>query len=384
MDQKISWYKEILELEPSSKIFFPLARLLSRDGYTSHAIDVLQHGLQHHKDFFEARLMLIALLHGADHIDARDAEVRTLLAYFADYPQFWDAWGDCLAHDGAQNDVSLAMRFIAASQQNDDISFASIFHKGLQSLGNNHEQKADVKSLSKPSDVIEAAEFVDKTAKVQDATPFSSHFFGEPMQVIDFADFVLREQVACVDHHTDDKDRQNQDPRFAQNSHFTYDSNDEIDHDVAIVLANENQDDIDFDYVAGFDSTEQNEMDVSSDEDRDFSDEIESLQSISLYNESKIIEQDSYHELCTLRTRSMADVLVSQGDIQSALAIYDELLLTEKSEAVRDEIQDRIDALRTSKHCFDFHDAGEVPCHGKEKLLQMLTLLAERLDSRAQ
>ena len=32
MSEKIEWYKEVLTLEPNSKLFFPLARMLAEEG----------------------------------------------------------------------------------------------------------------------------------------------------------------------------------------------------------------------------------------------------------------------------------------------------------------------------------------------------------------
>ena len=58
MTEKIEWYKEVLELEPNSKVFFPLARLLSEAGRTDEAVEILEQGLARHEDFLEARLFL--------------------------------------------------------------------------------------------------------------------------------------------------------------------------------------------------------------------------------------------------------------------------------------------------------------------------------------
>ena len=43
MTEKIEWYKEVLTLEPNSKIFFPLARMLEREGDLEQACEV--HGI---------------------------------------------------------------------------------------------------------------------------------------------------------------------------------------------------------------------------------------------------------------------------------------------------------------------------------------------------
>ena len=58
MMDKIEWYREVLELEPSSKLFFPLARLLVEDGQPEAALETLRRGLERHPEFLEARLFI--------------------------------------------------------------------------------------------------------------------------------------------------------------------------------------------------------------------------------------------------------------------------------------------------------------------------------------
>lgn len=352
MDQKIVWYQEVLELEPSSRVFFPLARLLLNEGHRDYAIDVLKKGLCHHKDFFEARLLLIELLHNAGDAEACDAEVRTLLAFFADYPQFWNAWGACLAHDGVHNDVSLAMRFIAASQTYSDISFSSLLDKGLQSLEKKDAlpvqdahldfvQEQSFESTLLPLH-IEDADMICDVAQGHDEEIESVVDSVDIVQPIDYADFLLQEGRG----ETAGKP-------FAQ----------------------------DLDDVSVY-NTQILEAPCSS--EFESYDETVLPQCTLLCNDENSQEDNVSAELFTLRTRSMADVLVSQGDVQGALSIYRELLQKEKTESGRCEIQGCIDALQENKGCCEAIDAAHESCHGQEKLLQMLTLLADRLDSRAQ
>ena len=42
MTEKIEWYKEVLELEPNSKVFFPLARMLAEEQRTDEAVEILE------------------------------------------------------------------------------------------------------------------------------------------------------------------------------------------------------------------------------------------------------------------------------------------------------------------------------------------------------
>ena len=54
MMEKIEWYQEVLKLDPDSKVFFPLAKLLRDSQQPDKAIQVLRAGLQH--SFFLKRV----------------------------------------------------------------------------------------------------------------------------------------------------------------------------------------------------------------------------------------------------------------------------------------------------------------------------------------
>ena len=44
MMEKIEWYQEVLKLDPDSKVFFPLAKLLRDSQQPDKAIEVLRAG----------------------------------------------------------------------------------------------------------------------------------------------------------------------------------------------------------------------------------------------------------------------------------------------------------------------------------------------------
>ena len=52
MMEKIEWYQEVLKLDPDSKVFFPLAKLLRDSQQPDKAIEVLRAGLQYSSVFF--------------------------------------------------------------------------------------------------------------------------------------------------------------------------------------------------------------------------------------------------------------------------------------------------------------------------------------------
>lgn len=134
MKQKIEWYKEVLELEPGSRVFFPLAKLLAADGQTADAVRVLRQGLLRHPDHVEARLLLVELFFLQDAGGELRAEIDQLGTLFAAYPGFWKAWSEQLAATPALRDAALAMRFFAAALQGRKVGWGEIIEHGLLSL----------------------------------------------------------------------------------------------------------------------------------------------------------------------------------------------------------------------------------------------------------
>ena len=90
----------------------------------------------------------------------------------------------------------------------------------------------------------------------------------------------------------------------------------------------------------------------------------------------------------SLRTRSMAEVLAEQGDVRGALEIYQELEGVAATPEERADLQQRIATLtaRLSGQPV-LETASEQPLEavpGKEKLINVLEALAERVEARAQ
>ncbi|MDR2055996.1 MAG: hypothetical protein LBQ10_09055 [Desulfovibrio sp.] len=134
MAEKIEWYKEVLDLEPNSKVFFPLARLLKAENRCDEAIEVLEQGLERHPEFLEARLLVIELLYKAGRRDLCLAQTNKISAIFSGYTEFWQAWAACLADDGASPDMSTILRFMAAHFMNPHLSLHEVFDKGITAI----------------------------------------------------------------------------------------------------------------------------------------------------------------------------------------------------------------------------------------------------------
>lgn len=132
MIEKIEWYREVLEQEPSSRVFFPLAKLLLENGRPEEAIPVLHAGLQQHPDFLEARLFLIQLLYGQGRSEECVSEVAKVTQLFEAYPLFWDAWAHSAS--GTNRHLERATRLMAASFRFPAVSLEQLLDYGLQAL----------------------------------------------------------------------------------------------------------------------------------------------------------------------------------------------------------------------------------------------------------
>lgn len=135
MSEKIKWYKEVLALEPNSKVFFPLSRMLAEEQNVAEAIDVLRHGLERHQEFLEARLYLIELLFNAGQLDDCTSEIEKLNAMFATYAGFWQAWATVAAVKNSP-DVSVIIRLLAASFNNNKLTLHDVLEQGLGGVSN--------------------------------------------------------------------------------------------------------------------------------------------------------------------------------------------------------------------------------------------------------
>ncbi len=134
MKQKIEWYREVLELEPGSRVFFPLARMLAADGRIKEAADTLRLGIVRHPDHMEARFLLVELLYANGRREEAGEEVDGLAKVFKLYPHFWEAWSGRLAEIPEMCDAAVSLRFFAASLAGRQVSWAGVIEKGLCAL----------------------------------------------------------------------------------------------------------------------------------------------------------------------------------------------------------------------------------------------------------
>jgi len=142
METKIKWFKEVLELEPSSKVFFPLARLYFDDGELDEAVSVLRHGLERDPDHMEAKFLLIEILMGTGQGDVVRGELESIVSLLSRYPGFWRAWADNFAPNSV--DSALALNFLSLHFQGSQVSWSQVIEKGLFALSSGDGREAPV------------------------------------------------------------------------------------------------------------------------------------------------------------------------------------------------------------------------------------------------
>ena len=107
MANKIELYREVLEIEPNSKVFFPLARELAEEGHVDAAVAVLQKGIAFHPDHLEAKFLLIDILTRQGREGEAESVFTDVGALLARYPSVWLLWSKAAA--ARSRDPSLAM-----------------------------------------------------------------------------------------------------------------------------------------------------------------------------------------------------------------------------------------------------------------------------------
>ncbi|MCK9239245.1 tetratricopeptide repeat protein [Desulfocurvus sp.] len=132
MITKINWFKEVLELEPGSKVFFPLARLYFEDGNHAEAMTTLRQGLSRNPDHIEARFLLVEILSRLERDEEAAQEVGAITAMLSRYPAFWRVWAESAAP--GSKDSALALSFLAASFQGEALSWSRVIEKGLDAI----------------------------------------------------------------------------------------------------------------------------------------------------------------------------------------------------------------------------------------------------------
>ncbi len=298
LSEKLNLYREIIEIDPSSRVFFLYAQLLEKEEQIDEALNVLAKGLERQPDYLEARLYYIDLLSKHDKIESAQIQLYQFTDILKKYPAFWATWSKLIAEENST--ISSTLALLSTFFSNPSLTLMEVLQAGIYHYSEN---------LSFYPPIAQVA----ANPVVTMASPLAA-----------------AEQVPEVE---------------MQPSHY------EAEQEEASSLSFENNDD---------------------------------------KNERKA--KTSTH------TRSMADLLAEQGDIEGSLEIYTELLECADDDIHKQELLNRIHQLEEQKSSpkqeIDSAETKEdiqptIEAKAKEKsdalspkMLDMLENLAVRLESR--
>ena len=334
MTEKIEWYKEVLALEPNSKIFFPLARMLEREGDLEQACEVLKEGVARHGEYLEARLFLVELLERLGRTEECAAEVEVLAGLLARYEGFWSAWSASAGQAGA--DPALFVRMLGLSLKRPGLTLAELLRRGLDSFGEGPagQTKTEILVGKAPASKASGPEASGPEASGPEAAGKAA---SEPAQPAS-----AKAELAKADPGK---------PESAKSESARPEAR------AAKPAAESRPEPAKVATKAG--------------------------------TASRRSAQPAKAGGASLRTRSMAEVLAEQGDLASAAEIYDELVLA-APEGERDALCRRRDELKALQAA-QAQASGKAPAAERadgaarpaSKLVTLLENLAARVEARA-
>jgi tetratricopeptide (TPR) repeat protein len=321
MTEKIEWYKEVLALEPSSRLFFPLARLLAEANRIDEALLFLQQGLERHPEFMEARLLYVELLHKQGATQACQDQISRLESLLGQYAGFWEAWGASRRNEpeAALADMGWVLQFLALNFGSKPVSLKKIMERGLNSF------------LADPAPVVAPPERAaqEPAPSVNEAVAMAQPV--PPLQSPVVAESPLQARVSAAQ---------------------------------SALAAAEAQ------TVAPIASATAQPPTVAAMASR-----VATMPRATAHEEGEV----------TVRTRSMADVLAEQGDVLGALEIYEELRGNAADARDAAALEQRISTLKACMEApMPSEPESSGTSTGRDRLITMLEALAERVEARAQ
>lgn len=380
MTEKIEWYKEVLELEPNSKVFLPLAHLYASRNEIDEAVAALEHGLRRHPEHMEARLFLIELLYKAGRQDECTVHVQEMSRLFSSYAHFWQAWAVCLRTAGDAPEMSAALRLMAVNFLYGPISVSTLMEKGLDAVLGDLTPAAD--------NAADRETAAPAPAEVAPHAPAAEVPAAEvPAAETEAAETETSAVVAPVSHPfagDDAADEDNDDDVLPADMPLPRDA----DLDMPVGFAGDEEPEA----AEAADAAETADADDLSAAARPVIPAGAPAPAVPPLVVAPAAQADGGaeggEEGFSLRTRSMAEVLAEQGDVRGALDIYQELEKEAATSEERADLQQRIATLsaRLSGQPV-LEPATDQPLEavpGKEKLINVLEALAERVEARAQ
>ncbi len=171
MIDKLELYKEIVELDPNSRVFFTYAQLLEKESRVDEALDALALGLEKQPDYIEARLYYIDLLARNDKLESAHIQLNKFTEIFKKYPGFWYTWSTLTASENPT--ISSTLALLSTFFTNPTISFVEILQAGIDQY-----QSGKISTPSSPSNGTpsnnsqeEPKEEITTTEKIEQVQP---------------------------------------------------------------------------------------------------------------------------------------------------------------------------------------------------------------------
>lgn len=386
MTEKIEWYKEVLELEPNSKVFLPLAHLYASRNEIDEAVAALEHGLSRHPEHMEARLFLIELLYKAGRQADCTVHVREMSRLFSSYAHFWQAWAVCLRTAGESPEMSAALRLMAVNFLYGPISVSTLMEKGLDAVLGELTPAA-----GKVADKVLAA-----SAPVVEVPAVEAPVASVPVVEAPVVEAPAAEALAAEVPEAEAPAAPEADTAAPAAHPFAAEPAAEEENDDDVLPADMPLPrDAELDMPVNF-AGEDDEAQADAEDTLAAEPDVASADALTPAAPRLVVAPaaqadggaEEGEEGFSLRTRSMAEVLAEQGDLRGALDIYQELEAAAASEEERADLHQRIATLtaRLSGQTV-LEPATDQPLEavpGKEKLINVLEALAERVEARAQ
>ncbi len=420
MNEKIAWFEEMLTLEPNSKLFLPLAQAYLQQTRTADAAGVLQKGLAFHPEHLEARLLLVQCLAEMNDWDAAQEQSRHLATTISAFPIFWELWAKQSTSE-ANHDVALALRLLSMFLRGETIHWGNILEQGLKSVIFQNEPVHDSPSKRDVS-VLESARpdqeqtVPDSLAEAQTAfrTPASDTGFADEQAASDFRESVPDSGSLPPDQ---DMDGLNGLPLKENAVPLEHSAPDEQNGVSEVVLAPPPVTDLDDETETPQESSPsriQARIPLPRPEDipgyaTRVADTMESGEPsgrkespVGNLEHSDSADQLTEKEKKYYETRTYAELLADQGEIQEALDLLKKLLRSSSDAKQRQDLKQRIQALK--EHSQNIPPQTESPRQKpaasplsaeddqpasrdvpqSPELVNTLNRLAQRLEARAQ
>jgi tetratricopeptide (TPR) repeat protein len=130
MQDKITWYEEILAQDPASPVFYNAAQLYLELGEEEKAVGHLRSGLDRNPAHAQARLLLIQVLGSLDRPEQARQYMGPVLDSLGSCGYFWTLWARELEDQG-RTDLAAAVRFVGANLETGPLTWGEVIQSGI-------------------------------------------------------------------------------------------------------------------------------------------------------------------------------------------------------------------------------------------------------------